>query len=254
MQVRPKLNHSHGRIIGIVSGKGGVGKTFISVNLAAALADAGARVLVFDADLGLANVDLQIGLVPARTITDFLTGRADFGHLVTRSERINCDVIGGRAAAAVLTNTSDEERRRIMDELVSLAGSYGYALIDLAAGIDSNVTDFFDICDQIIVIVRPDPASMMDAYALMKVIPAHAVDRVALVANAAPTSRDGQDLCRNFVDVVAKFLGFRPQILGTIRTDKNVEMAIRRQIPIYAAAPQSFATADIRQLARQVMA
>ena len=117
----PGLSKAGGRqIIGVVSGKGGVGKTFVSVNLAAALADAGNRTLIFDADLGLANVDLQLGVDPPLTIADFLLGRNAIDELVLQVDNVGIDIIGGRSAAATLTSTSEQERRKLKGALVTL--------------------------------------------------------------------------------------------------------------------------------------
>ena len=241
------------RIIGVVSGKGGVGKTFISVNLAAALAEAGSRTLVFDADLGLANVDLQLGLDVHSTIADFLLGQREFRTLIHRSERIGCDVVSGRSALTALTNSTEYERAKLKSALVETATSYDYVLIDLPAGIDGNVTDFFEICDSLFVVLRADPTSLMDAYALMKVTPSRLRPRVFLIANAVTNSNDARDLAVNFAAVTEKFLSFNPTFLGGVRADRNVEISIRRQLPVYAAAPQSHAAADIRSLARRVL-
>lgn len=251
----PGLSTASGRrIIGVVSGKGGVGKTFVSVNLAAALADAGNRTLIFDADLGLANVDLQLGVDPRLTIADFLLGRNAIDELVVRVDNVGIDIIGGRSAAATLTSTSEQERRKLKSALVTLGRSYDYTLIDLAAGIDVNVSDFFEICDTILVVLRGDPSSLMDAYALVKIVPHEIRSRIAIVTNAVSSSRDGTDLANYFADVTSKYLRFRPEYLGGIRADRTVDLAIRRQMPVYAVAPQCHATADIRELARRVMA
>ena len=250
----PKAEVNGGRIIGVVSGKGGVGKTFVSVNVAAALADAGNRTLIFDADLGLANVDLQLGVDPRLTIADYLLGRNGFGELVVHVEGVGIDIIGGRSAASVLTSTTDQERRRLKAAITELSRSYDYSMIDLAAGIDSNVSDFFDICDQLLLVLRADPSAMMDAYALVKVVPPWLRHRIAVVANAVSSARDGADLARYFSDVTGKYLQFRPTYLGGIRADRTVDLAIRRRIPVYAAAPQCHATADIRELARRMLA
>lgn len=241
------------RIIGVVSGKGGVGKTFVSVNLAAALADAGNRTLIFDADLGLANVDLQLGVDPPLTIADFLLGRNTIDELVVHVDSVGFDIIGGRSAAATLTSTSEQERRKLKNALVALGRSYDYTLIDLAAGIDVNVSDFFEICDMILVVLRGDPSSLMDAYALVKIAPLQLRSRIALVTNAVSSARDGADLAKYFADVTKKYLQFRPEYLGGIRADRTVDLAIRRQMPVYAVAPQCHATADIRELARRVL-
>jgi flagellar biosynthesis protein FlhG len=241
------------KIIGIVSGKGGVGKTFISVNLAAALAEAGCRTLVFDADLGLANVDLQLGLDINTSVSDFLMGNCEFAKLIQRAERIGCDVVSGRSALTALTNSTEYERSKLKTALLEAAGSYDYVLIDMPAGIDGNVTDFFDICDALYVVLRADPTSLMDAYALMKVTPSRLRQRVFIIANAVTNSNDARDLAVNFSAVTDKFLSFNPGFLGGVRADRNVEISIRRQLPVYAAAPQSHAAADIRSLARRVL-
>ena len=246
-------NLKRNAIVGIASGKGGVGKTFLTVNLATALSAAGRRVLVFDADLGLANVDLQIGLQVKTRMTDFLFGRLSFAQLVTRSDVTGCDVIGGRPGTGFLSNTTDHERWKIKQGLQEVAQNYDYLLIDFPAGIDNNVTDFLDVCNKLFVVLRSEPTALMDAYALVKLAPDDLRHEIWIVANNVTNHDDGVELSRGFSAVAARFLGFSPNYLGAVRADVEVSNAIHRQLPVITAAPHSQAALDIQAVARKLM-
>lgn len=242
-----------GKIVSVLSGKGGVGKTFFAVSLGHALADQEQRVLVFDGDLGLANVDIQIGMTARRHINDFLLGSASFPDIVSHSPEIGCDVVSGRPTNSFLNNMTLIERRRIKEALDAARDSYDFVLLDLSAGIEEQVIDFLDICDHIFLILRPEPTSIMDAYSVIKVLPAEVRDRVLLVPNMVQTAEESENLVRAFVAVVSRFLKTEPKTIGYVRTDSNVPAAIRRQRPFIASFPASSAAYDIKLVASRLL-
>ena len=243
-----------GKIVSVLSGKGGVGKTFFAVTLGHALAEQQQRVLVFDGDLGLANIDIQIGLTTRRHVNDFLLGAADFSEIVSHSPEIGCDVVSGRPMNSFLTNMTPGERRRIKEALVAAArDSYDFVLVDLSAGIEEQVIDFLDICDHVFLVLRPEPTSIMDAYSVIKVLPVDVRSRVFLVPNMVQTAEESESLVRAFAAVVSRFLKTEPRAIGFVRTDSNVPAAIRRQQPFMASFPASSAAYDIKLVASRLL-
>ncbi len=242
-----------GKIVSVLSGKGGVGKTFFAVSLGHALAEQQQRMLIFDGDLGLANVDIQIGMTAQRHINDFLLGSASFEEIVSRSPEIGCDVISGRPVNSFLNNMTPAERRRIKEALVAARDAYDFVLLDLSAGIEEQVVDFLDICDHVFLVLRPEPTSIMDAYSVIKVLPADVRGRVLLVPNMVQTAEESESLVRAFVAVVSRFLKAEPRTIGYVRTDSNVPAAIRRQQPFIASFPASSAAYDIRLVASRLL-
>jgi flagellar biosynthesis protein FlhG len=242
-----------GKIVSVLSGKGGVGKTFFSVSLGHALAEQQQRVLLFDGDLGLANVDIQIGMTAQRHVNDFLLGGAGFQDIVTWSPEIGCDVVSGRPVNSFLNSMTPAERRRIKEALVAARDLYGFVLVDLSAGIEEQVIDFLDICDHIFLVLRPEPTSIMDAYSVVKVLPAEARERILLVPNMVQTAEESESLIRAFVAVVSRFLKAEPRSIGFIRTDHNVPAAIRRQEPFMTRFPASSAAYDIKLVASRLL-
>ena len=242
-----------GKIVSVLSGKGGVGKTFLTVSLGHALAEHQQRVLVFDGDLGLANVDIQIGMTPRRHINDFLLGAASFLEIVSHSSEIRCDVISGRPVNSFLNNMTPVERSRIKDALATVRDSYDFVLVDLSAGIEEQVIDFLDISDYIFLMLRPEPTSIMDAYSVIKVLPAQVRERVLLVPNMVQTAEESESLVRAFVAVVSRFLKTEPRAIGYVRADSNVPAAIRRQQPLMALFPACLAAYDIKLVASRLL-
>lgn len=242
-----------GKIVSVLSGKGGVGKTFLAVSLGHALAEQQQRVLIFDGDLGLANVDIQIGMTTRRHVNDFLLGATNFSEIVSPAPEIGCDVVSGRPVNSFLTNMTPGERRRIKEALVEARESYDFVLVDLSAGIEEQVIDFLDISDHVFLVLRPEPTSIMDAYSVIKVLPAEVRSRLLLVPNMVQTAEESESLVRAFVAVVSRFLKAEPRAIGYVRTDSNVPAAIRRQQPFIVAYPASLAAYDIKLVASRLL-
>ncbi len=240
------------KVVSILSGKGGVGKTFLTANLAHATAMQGRSVLIFDGDLGLANIDIQIGLVTRRHLNDFILGDAEFKDVITPANMIGCSVVSGRPSHGPTVNTTYLERRRIKEALARTALSYDTVFIDLGAGIEANVIDFVDLSDLVLLVVKPEPTSIMDAYAVVKALPFALRARVVITPNMVQTAAEAELLTSQFGSVLRRFLKAEPRSLGFVRTDTSVPMAIRRQQPIATCFPASHATQDIRTLADRI--
>jgi flagellar biosynthesis protein FlhG len=238
-----------GSIIAVLSGKGGVGKTFFSITLAHALALQSRSVLLFDGDLGLANIDIQIGLATTRHINEFILGESDFQDIVCRAPQIASDVISGRPAHSAISQSTPHERSKIKDALRAAARHYDYVILDLGAGVEKSVLDFLDISQRTFLIIRPEPTSIMDCYSLIKMLPSGLRERLILTPNMVESADEAAHLLQMFSGVISKFLGAKTATLGHVRNDGNVAIAVRRQMPVISSFPASPAAIDVKQIA-----
>jgi flagellar biosynthesis protein FlhG len=239
-----------GRIIAIASGKGGVGKTWFSITLAHALARAGQRVLLFDADLGLANVDIQLGLMPKRDLGAVIAGRATLKEVVVRHDAAGFDVVPGRSGSGALSGVDPAALDRVLAALREAAGGYDAVLLDLGAGLDRSVRHMAAFADTLVVLVTEEPTSLTDAYAVVKL---HGVDRPGgdsrVVVNQAASRATGERTHATLARACATFLGRTPPLLGVVRRDERVRDAIRRQTPLLARHPNCAAAEDVEAIA-----
>jgi flagellar biosynthesis protein FlhG len=242
-----------GRTIAIASGKGGVGKTWFAITLAHALARQGRRVLLFDADLGLANVDIQLGLMPRQDLGSVLAGRATLGQATLRGTEGGFDIIAGHSGSGTFAAIGADSMERLLAELRTEAEGYDVALLDLGAGLDRAVRRMSAWADTLLVLTTDEPTSLTDAYAVLKL---HAVDRpegdVRVVVNQAPTAQAGQRTFATLEKACRNFLGRAPALAGIVRRDDRVRDAIRRQTLLLTRHPTSPAGADVEAVARSL--
>lgn len=240
-----------GRIIAVASGKGGTGKTWFSITLAHVLALRGRRVLLFDGDLGLANVDIQLGLTPALDLGAVLADRAMLNEVVTRHAEGGFDVIAGRSGSGAFASSGGETLARLMSALQDLACRYDYVLLDLGAGLDRAVRQLTTAANILLVVATEEPTSITDAYAVLKL---HAADGgspdVRIVINQASSRFAGERTFATLARASATFLKRTPAPAGVIRRDERVKDAIRRQMLLLHRHPSSHAGADVETIAR----
>lgn len=245
-------------LITVASGKGGVGKTWFSVTLAHALAKRSRRVLLFDGDLGLANVDIQLGLLPERDIGAVIGGRSELKDVIVRfneetQAKTGFDIIAGRSGSGALGRLKPGALAGLRDSLVELGGGYDHLILDLAAGIDPGVTTLADHGGMTLVIVTPDPTSLTDAYAFVKLHRQRHPDAdIRIVVNQAGSRIEGQRTYDGLKRACETFLKFTPPFLGLIRRDRNVTAAIRSQTPILTRYPTSEAAEAVAALAAKL--
>lgn len=233
-------------VIAVASGKGGVGKTWFSITLAQTLAKRGDRVLLFDADLGLANVDVQLGLTPTRDLGGVLQGRLGLGQAVTHYADGGFDILAGRSGTGTLAQIPPQKLMDLGEDLSQLAKDYNHVILDLGAGIDRVVRLIAGWASKSLVVTTADPTSLTDAYAYIKVI--HQSDPdidMRIVVNQADTSRDGERTFQSLAKACGNFLGFQPELLGVIRRDRKVADAIRSQTGLLSRHPSSDAASDV---------
>jgi len=216
------------RVISVSSGKGGVGKTFFSVNLAAHAAKAGQKVLLIDADLGLANVDVMLGLHAKGSMRELLNSDAGLADL-TLETPYGFDVLPGGNGLYELTNLSSAEQQIILDSLREAGRHYDLILIDTAAGIGDNVLYFASASETALVVLTPDPTSLTDAYALIKVLSQQRSVRRFMVVVNQTGDIDGQITFKRLLSVTDRYLDVYLDYIGNIPLNPSVRHAIQQQ-------------------------
>ncbi|HEY3269365.1 MAG TPA: MinD/ParA family protein [Armatimonadota bacterium] len=239
--------------IAITSGKGGVGKTNIALNLGLAMAEAGARVALLDADLGLSNAQILMGLSPLRDLRDVVLGTCGMEDILMDAPH-GLKYIPGASGVAELANMDAAERARLLAGLAGLSQFVETALIDTAPGISDAVIDLAAGADQTLIVTTPEPTSLTDAYASAKVILQRRPGaNVSLVINMVESRAHATEVARGFASVTRRFLSVDVPLAGFVCEDARVPEAVRRQQPLLVCHPKSLAAGCIRDLARALL-
>ena len=241
-------------VIAVASGKGGVGKTWFSITLSHALAREGKKVLLFDGDLGLANVDVQLGLMPKRDLNDVIRGRLGLDKVVMRHEEAGFDIIAGRSGQASLSALPSQRLAYLRDQLLDVAKNYDYVVIDLGAGIDRTVRMLSASATRTLLVTTDEPTSLTDAYAFLKLGNASGTSKhVGVVVNQASSTSEGEKTYRTLLKASENFLRLTPPLTGMVSFDKKIKESIRAQTPILTRYPNTDAAGDVEKIAQQVM-
>jgi flagellar biosynthesis protein FlhG len=250
-------------IVTIASGKGGVGKTTLAVNLAASLAGIGTRTTLIDADLGMANADVLCGLAPTHRLERTLGLREQDGSLARAEPLTMRDIaidapggfrlVPGTVGAETMAELSETDRSALVRAVDAVERVSDVVLVDTSAGLGGHVASFLAAADLALVVVVPEPTSIADAYALIKATRKRSVGvRLALVVNQAASEREAVKVHNRIAGVCEKFLGFRPPLAGFVARDLRVPKSVRERRPVVLTHPRSPASVRYAVLARRL--
>jgi len=241
-------NKGLARVIAVTSGKGGVGKTNTSINLAISLADKGNRVILLDADLGLANVEVLLGLNSIYTIQHVIDGQRSMSEILVKGPG-GIAVVPGTSGIAKLADLSPKARNRIMEGLRELQARSDFIIIDTMAGIGRSATSFVVAADEVLLVSTPEPSSIVDAYAMLKTIYQNRENAIVrLIANMVINKKQASAVYSKLSNVSQQYLGRKLSYLGMIARDPHVNQAVMQSFPYslrFPNAPASKSIADI---------
>ena len=241
------------RVISITSGKGGVGKTSVVSNMALQFAAEGKRVLILDGDLGMANVDIMFNVRAQYHILDVVTGKRSLQDILLHPAE-NITLIPGGSGVFDLQNLSVYEKQALLNEVSTLGNEYDIMLIDTAPGIDENVLYLNSAAQEICVVVTPEPASIADSYALIKVLNQRCREtRFSIICNQVKDEADGQKLFQRLDQVAGQFLYVSLDYKGSIPNDPNLRQSTRAQQLVTNAYPDAPSTHAFRKVASNLL-
>jgi flagellar biosynthesis protein FlhG len=240
------------QVIAVTGGKGGVGKTNVSINMAVALAEIGKRVLVMDADLGLANVDVILGLHPKYNLSHVMNGEVSLQDVIIEGPA-GIQIVPGASGIKQMASLSEASHAGIINAFSDIGSDVDVLIIDTAAGISPEVISFTRAAQELLVVVCDEPASMTDAYALIKLLNTdYGVTRFRVLANMVNTPQEGRALYNKLVAVTDKYLDVMLAYTGAIPYDENLRKAVKRQKPVTLAFPRSKAAQAFKGISRKI--
>jgi flagellar biosynthesis protein FlhG len=245
---RDLFDFGHMRTLTVLSGKGGVGKSNLSVNLACALNSLSKRVVLLDADLGMANVDLLCGVVPKFTLLNLVQGNKTVEEVLLQTPQ-GIRILPGGSGVRELADITEIQLESLLEALSILENSSDYLIVDTGAGISKGVLAFATAADTILLITTPEPTSIRDAYGVLKALnfPSDGVD-IQLVVNMVQNPREGKEVAARISNAATRFLGLTVSYLGSIAWDEQVGKAIHMRKPFFEAFPECAASSDIRAI------
>ena len=250
----PAAQNNGRNMLAVASGKGGVGKTWFAISLAHALAKRNVKTLLFDGDLGLANLDIQLGLMPKRDLGGVVAGRLTLNQAVVPFEEGGFDIIAGRSGSGSLANIPLSRLRALGEDLTLLGVAYDKVIIDLGAGLERTVRQLTHSVNTCLVIATDDPASLTDAYAFIKVTHMEQPDMdIRIVINMAGSIRAGERTYNTLLKACEGFLKISPPLTGIIRNDSSIREAIRNQSPLLTRYPNCEAAGDVQAIAAKLL-
>lgn len=241
------------RVISVTSGKGGVGKSNVVANLAMALAAQGKRVLIIDGDLGVGNLDVLLGLSPQYNLNDVLSGEKSLPEIIVEVTP-SIKLIPAGSGVQEYTSLGQHEKLKLLDELDMLEEEFDIMIIDTEAGISENVTYFTVAAQEILVVVTPEPTSITDVYALIKLLATrYSEHHFKVLINMARDSEDALEVFRKLANVAGRFLDISLDYLGCVVRDERLIDSVKKQKAVYELYPDSDASNCFTTLAKRVI-
>jgi len=252
---KPRLGRQlSARVITVTSGKGGVGKTNCAVNLAIHMQNQGQRVVIIDADFGLANIEILLGIVPRHSLADVLNGEKAVTDVLTSGPN-GVQFISGGSGLRELANLSDRQMAYLLESFTVLDNLADIIIIDTGAGISKSVINFVRASNEAIIVTTPEPTAVTDAYALVKMIKFENSDlpSVKVIVNRTDEANEGHEVFEKLNKVSTRFLSMPLEFLGSIPFDRNLVRAVKRQQPAAISYPTSSFTMAIGQVGDQLL-
>lgn len=251
-QAEENRSRFRSRVVAVSSGKGGVGKTNVAVNLGLALARRGIRVALLDADLGTANVDVVLGIRPRYHLHHVITGQKALNEIIVEGP-YGIQIIPGASGLADLADLPEVQREILLRSLMALDGEVDLLLIDTGAGVGRNVVQFILAAGEVLLVTTPEPTAVTDAYALMKVLATYKMPvSVKLVINSVSHPGEGKAIGKRLGVVSDKFLGRSIETLAILPYDKHIKEAVRQQTPVIQANPMSPISVAINEMGERL--
>ena len=243
IKLQNQNNINNAQVIAVTSGKGGVGKSSVSINLAIQFIRQGKKVIILDADFGLANVEVMFGVIPKANLSDLMFKGKEVKEIICEGPE-GVGFISGGSGIAKLSNLDREQIKRLVGKLNELEELADVIIIDTGAGISPSVMEFLVASPETIIVTTPEPTSITDSYALLKALNMNAGDNVKnlkihMIANKVSSESEGMNLYEKLSAVVARFLNIDINYLGIIPQDSNITKAIMKQQPVSIAYPNA---------------
>lgn len=240
------------QVIAVTGGKGGVGKSNVSVNLGIALAELGRRVVLLDADLGLANIDVLLGITANRNLADVLAGECDLRDVLVDGPG-GLKIVPASSGTQRMTQLSAVEHAGLINAFSELGDDMDVLIVDTAAGISESVVSFLRASHEVLFVVCDEPTSITDAYALIKLLNRdYGLHRFRILANQVPSQQEGKHLFAKLSRVTERFLDVALQYVGSIPYDDALKKAVQRQRAVVEAYPRAKASLAFKALAQKV--
>jgi flagellar biosynthesis protein FlhG len=241
------------RVIAVTSGKGGVGKSNIVLNLGISYAQAGRKVLIIDGDLGLGNQDVLLDETPQYTLQHVLAGEQPIENVLLRS-KFGVTVLPATSGVAEMASLSEEDRMHLLHAVEGIGDLFDTVLVDTAAGIGSNALFFASAAQELAVVVTPEPTSLADAYAMIKLLALRCgIKRLGVIVNQAASQTEASEIFRRLSTITSRFLPIMIELVGVVPLDSKLREAVRLQRPVVTLYPQAKSSRAIQELSTRLL-